>query len=1321
MPVPPPGNGAPFVDHYEDTIERLILSFVSVQPSLQVLGCTPESSASELKRAYHEKLREFHPDKRPESRGETGGRDGREQSAAEFAEARRREGNELYKEAQALSKMSGPDSLSAATAALTKYQAAIERYSEGISLAPQDGRMYHQLSIKSCAATSFASQDHRLRSNRALCYSALKDWAKCREDAATVVELKPDFMKGWFLLAKALWKEGNPVVAQRQLDAALQALPGCAELLALQDEMAADVQAAAGGDLLPPVQRSRSSRSVSPACTPVQGNSRSNSRVATPPPVRGASKSSTSASTRHRSSSRPRHRSTDWEETAKFGEADAERTAHFGDFDVSHSAYSQSGPGRSTSPIRPPAGPPPAPPGAPGAPAAPPPPPPREASHGRTKGSSLAGMAASSRLGVLWLLMAPPQNLSHHERDAIGNTPLHQAAAGGNLECAKCLMAQGCDVLAKNDRGHTPFALCTDPDVQQLLQNAMNATACKASGKQFSSTVLRYLCSWSLDVFCEKEITQTFVFEHPEATEKEKPVTWCNEVRTTIQELEHQLTNAMHLNQLETVTAALEAAADKPVDCKLVHQCNQLKDKLESEIQLGKAMQVTTITDLDEFDSVHDALSKAIDDAVAKKADPVRVQAAKTLRRKLLAEASLMRTVLGPQKTTVAHISMLQELLTAAKAESANEELVLQASKLIARLRSESEVQQRISATAVLCEVDCFKEAEGREEMPDWSRDTERFEEFHEDFKRVMEDAERDQISEVLMNTALEQLDKIERLLVEKKQTEEEMRLKAAKASKKKDFQWEAVSTRSAGLPAAMKKLLVTVVAALTPEVSSALIRQVALSEASGNGGLQPLDDDEREARDAEIEAERTVKEAEAALQERDEEPRRGKGQPLFATIAALRMEKGLPYKEFEPRCVKHMEEVSSSLADAYGDVQVKHLLTQECRLEAEFPRTVETGFDDVKECLKFADEFEAAEREDRSLKQFCKHFFEASDLPADRQAPPKETETAAKKTAGSSWWGRAYRAPNVMHESTQSKARARRGSTDKRSESAGKPKTPQAEEGTAKYRPGGGNSTAKHSKDSEEASEDSSENAEDTGEAAYETALRSGKSPEEAARIAAEAASKVAEDEARKSGKSPEEVQRAAAAAAYKSGVSNGMSKKDAEDASAEAAEDVSAKAARGIAGSSRGSDSGKGSAASTDTPATASKNEAQRDGPSGAVAPRWGWFQWLWNLLWPAKTEPSEKPLNNTLGPAKNKTTETGLQISDLERLDAILREQRDFDADGIVADTDQKEYTSACVVHLEKVGTAIDSSYSDQQAQEVLESQCLLDKERKQGKAS
>eukprot|EP00933_Yihiella_yeosuensis_P039227 TRINITY_DN33170_c0_g1_i1.p1 TRINITY_DN33170_c0_g1~~TRINITY_DN33170_c0_g1_i1.p1 ORF type:complete len:501 (-),score=141.43 TRINITY_DN33170_c0_g1_i1:82-1584(-) len=404
----------------------------------------------------------------------------------------------------------------------------------------------------------------------------------------------------------------------------------------------------------------------------------------------------------------------------------------------------------------------------------------------KKKHSPLHWAAFKGHLKVLWLLMAPPQSLSHHERDAIGNTPLHQAAAGGNLQCAKCIMAQGCDVFAKNDRGHTPYALCTAPEVQQLLQKAMSSVACKATGKQFSSTVLRYLCSWSLDVFCDSAVTQTLVYEAPDSTEKEKPVTWCTEVRSTIQEAEHQLDQAMHLNQLETVTAALEAAGDKPVDCKLVHQCSQVKAKLESEIQLGKAMQVTVITVLEEFAGIHDALSEAIDDAVEKNADPVRVSAAKTLRRKLLSEASLMRCVQGPQKTTPGHILMLQELTNAAKNENANEELLVQATKLIAKLTSEREVQRRIAETAPLCEIESYKEAENKEGLPEWSVDTEKFDEFHEDYKAVVEQADRDQISESLMTTALEQLAKIERLLMEKRQIEEEMKLKAAKKKKGK-------------------------------------------------------------------------------------------------------------------------------------------------------------------------------------------------------------------------------------------------------------------------------------------------------------------------------------------------------------------------------------------------------------------------------------------------------------------------------------------------------------------------------------------------------
>jgi len=281
-------------------------------------------------------------------------------------------------------------------------------------------------------------------------------------------------------------------------------------------------------------------------------------------------------------------------------------------------------------------------------------------------------------------------------------------------------------------------------------------------------------------------VTQLHVYESPEATEKEKPVTWCTEVKNMVQEAEHQLMHAMNLNQLETVTEALIKAQDKPVDCKLVHQCSQLKAKLESEIQLGKAMQVQIVTDLDEFQLVHEELSQSIEDAEYKNADPARIEAAKMLRKRLLSEASLMRAVQGPQKTTPGHIMMLEELHMAARDESADKKLLHTASRLIAKLKSEREVQRRIAETAPLCEISTFKDAGGKENLPPWSFQTDEFEEFHEDYKRVVEAAERDEICRSLMATALEQLASIEHLLVEKKQIEEEERLKASKKKGKK-------------------------------------------------------------------------------------------------------------------------------------------------------------------------------------------------------------------------------------------------------------------------------------------------------------------------------------------------------------------------------------------------------------------------------------------------------------------------------------------------------------------------------------------------------
>ncbi|CAE8630478.1 unnamed protein product [Polarella glacialis] len=283
-----------FVDHYA------------------VIGCSPETPVDEIKKAYHEKLREFHPDKRPWSAGGGHGqkvtqalteawealrfpalrgaydilwqRERRttssrptplsppqeracappEQSPWERAELCRSEGNELYKRAQALMKQAGDgaDSLSIRMQAMQGFQATIEKYSHGLKLAPQS---------------------HRLWSNRALCHASLREWDSCREDAIRVTQLKPDFAKGWFLLAKAMWKEGSAAAALRQIEVSLRVVLDTSDLLALQEEILKQVKDSEGHVVLPklPTGYGGRSRNVSPCFTPTPG-SRATSRSPTP-------------------------------------------------------------------------------------------------------------------------------------------------------------------------------------------------------------------------------------------------------------------------------------------------------------------------------------------------------------------------------------------------------------------------------------------------------------------------------------------------------------------------------------------------------------------------------------------------------------------------------------------------------------------------------------------------------------------------------------------------------------------------------------------------------------------------------------------------------------------------------------------------------------------------------------------------------------------------------------------------------------------------------------------------------------------------------
>merc|ERR1712118_638739 len=63
----------------------------------------------------------------------------------------------------------------------------------------------------------------------------------------------------------------------------------------------------------------------------------------------------------------------------------------------------------------------------------------------------------------------------------------------------------------------------------------------------------------------------------------------------------------------------------------------------------------------------------------------------------------------------------------------------------------------------------------------EWCLDTLEFENLHDEFKRVVEQAETDKIDSTLMKNALAQLAQVENLLVEKKQVEEEVKLKQSK------------------------------------------------------------------------------------------------------------------------------------------------------------------------------------------------------------------------------------------------------------------------------------------------------------------------------------------------------------------------------------------------------------------------------------------------------------------------------------------------------------------------------------------------------------
>jgi hypothetical protein len=219
---------------------------------------------------------------------------------------------------------------------------------------------------------------------------------------------------------------------------------------------------------------------------------------------------------------------------------------------------------------------------------------------------------------------------------------------------------------------------------------------------------------------------------------------------------------------------------------KLLSRTPQVQQKLESEIALRNAMDVPELNSLEEFSLRIDELGKAVDEAMVRGADQPLVARAKTLRRRLGAEYALTKVMETQAATTSdAHLRMLEELAEGARLKNAREDLLVKATKLINRLHSEKQVMK---LTAEAAPVAAKADAKGLEDMtsPEWLVDTDKFAAFHLNYKQVVAKAEQHEIAPALLETTLAQLEKIETLLIERKQIEAEAALKAAKKKGKK-------------------------------------------------------------------------------------------------------------------------------------------------------------------------------------------------------------------------------------------------------------------------------------------------------------------------------------------------------------------------------------------------------------------------------------------------------------------------------------------------------------------------------------------------------
>ncbi len=83
--------------------------------------------------------------------------------------------------------------------------------------------------------------------------------------------------------------------------------------------------------------------------------------------------------------------------------------------------------------------------------------------------TALALAAHFNQVGAVGLLLEQGASLTVRSRNSNGNTPLHAALAGRNLETARLLLAASADVNAADAAGWTPLHLAADSGSAELV------------------------------------------------------------------------------------------------------------------------------------------------------------------------------------------------------------------------------------------------------------------------------------------------------------------------------------------------------------------------------------------------------------------------------------------------------------------------------------------------------------------------------------------------------------------------------------------------------------------------------------------------------------------------------------------------------------------------------------------------------------------------------------------------------------------------------------------------------------------------------------